>query len=222
MNISATPWSASLLTRPADFHPGRLFLSGLLALCLASCSSVPPTDFDTGGYRERLAQLESWTLRGRLNIRSNDVNDTININWVQDASAFDINLSGALGLGAVRITGNDAGVIIEKAGEEPLRAASLAAVGSEILGYAFPAGELLYWIRGIPAPGPSPQLTFNPSGLIATMAQPDRSGRRWELQYDRHMDIGGYLLPGRIRLEQSPYRLTFLVSDWEIPAGIPE
>lgn len=164
--------------------------------------------------------MDTWSLRGRLNIRSNDDSETININWMQAPAGYDINLSGTLGLGAVRITGSPGDVVlIEKAGEAPMQAPSLEAIGTDMLGYAFPAGELLYWIRGLPAPGPRADINYNPQGLVATLSQPDSRGRRWELQYDRYQDTNGYLLPGRLRLEQSPYRLTFLISDWETPAG---
>jgi len=189
-------------------------------LSLISCTSLSTdSDFDNPDYQQVLRQLDSWSLRGRLNIRSSNSNDTVNINWQQNREAFDINLSGTLGLGAVRISGDDQGVLIEKAGEESFRAPSLEVVGSEILGYVFPAGELLYWIRGLPAPGPRPGITYNPDGLIATLSQQDYTGRRWELQYDRYADIDGHYLPGRLRLEQAPYRLTFLIAKWEIPDG---
>lgn len=218
MNISAAPWSGSLLI-PSDCRPVGpclVLLALILVLCLASCATRPPENVDAA-YQQALRQLESWSLRGRLNIRSNNQSDTININWLQETGNFDINLSGTLGLGAVRITGNAAGVLIEKAGEAPVTAPSLAAVGTDILGYAFPAGELLYWIRGLPAPGRPADVNYTAAGLVATISQPDAAGRRWELQYDRFEDSDGYILPGRIRLEQSPYRLTFLVSDWNLP-----
>jgi hypothetical protein len=62
-------------------------------------------------------------------------------------------------------------------------------------------------------------VNYNEAGMVATISQPDATGRRWELQYDRFEDIAGRILPGRIRLEQAPYRLTFLVSDWKLDAG---
>ena len=170
-------------------------------------------------YQRQLLQMDNWSLRGRLNIRSNNNSDTININWLQDSGAFEINLSGTLGLGAVRLSGDAGGVLVEKAGEEPFTAPSLEAIGTGILGYAFPASELLYWIRGLPAPGRNSEVNYNEAGLVATISQPDATGRRWELQYDRFEDIVGRILPGRIRLEQAPYRLTFLVSDWKLDAG---
>ena len=165
--------------------------------------------------------MDAWSLRGRLNIRTGDASDTININWQQAGDAYDINLSGTLGLGAARINGNDKGVTIAKAGEEPLSADSLDAITADMLGYAFPARELLFWIRGLPAPGSQANTTRNPEGLVATLSQLDHLGRRWQLQYDRYEDNHGYVLPGRIRLEQTPYRLTFVISNWDIPEPGP-
>lgn len=195
-------------------------LAGLLTAGLTACSSLAPeiTQVPTG-YRSAVAALDSWSLRGRLNIRSGNDSDTININWQQDGAVFDISLSGTLGLGAVHINGDDRSVMIEKAGEEPIVADSLEDFSSDVLGYAFPARELLYWIRGLPAPGSRPRESLNAQGLTATLSQTDHQGRRWELQYDRYQDTGGVILPGRIRLEQSPYRLTFVISDWMLPGS---
>ena len=118
-------------------------------------------------------------------------------------------------MGAVRINSSSSGVIIEKAGEEPMVASSLQELSSDLLGYAFPANSLLYWIKGLPAPTRNADITRNPQGLVATLSQADNQGRHWEIQYDRYQDYQGAALPGRIRLEQSPYRLTFIINAWE-------
>jgi len=188
-----------------------------LVLGLGACSNLSPVSGPepVPGYQQDLLQLEQWSLRGRLNIRDTDRADTINISWDQSGSTYDINLSGTLGLGAVHIKGSDAGVLVEKGREPPLMADSLEALGNELLGYAFPARELLYWIRALPAPDNRPEISLNPQGLTATLSQADASGRHWEMQYDRYTTVEGYILPGRIRLEQAPYRLTFLISDWQ-------
>ena len=159
-------------------------------------------------------------MRGRLNIRSNTGSETININWQQTQTDYDINLSGTLGLGAVRIIGGADGVIVEKAGEAPLRTMSLEAITTEMLGYAFPASELLYWIRGMPAPDREVRTERNTQGLTSTLSQQDANGQNWELQYDRYQEVESVFLPGRIRLEQDLYRLTFIINSWEIPRGI--
>ena len=163
--------------------------------------------------------MENWSLRGRLNIRSNTGSETININWQQTQTDYAINLSGTLGLGAVQITGGAEGIIVEKAGEAPLRAQSLEAVTTEMLGYAFPASELMYWIRGMPKPDREVRTQRNPQGLTSTLSQQDANGQNWELEYDRYREVENVFLPGRILLERGPYLLTFIISSWEIPKG---
>jgi len=218
VNISAAPWSASLLIPQADLYSYRLLLVGLISVWLTACSTLAP-DFTPPpeGYRQAVANLENWSLRGRLNIRRGNDSDTVNLQWEQTGPAFDISLSGTLGLGAVHINGDDRSVMIEKAGEDPVVADSLEDFSSDYLGYTFPARELLYWVRGLAAPGDRTAGTLNSEGLTATLSQADSRGRRWELQYDRYRDIDGIILPGRISLEQSPYRLTFIISDWTVP-----
>lgn len=194
-------------------------MAGLFALFLNSCTSLTPEiSMSSSENYQLLAQLENWSLRGRLNIRRGDSSDTININWQQAEEEFDINLSGTLGLGAVRINGKLGRVVIEKAGEAPIIANSLQEISTDILGYAFPASSLLYWIKGLPAPGNRADMSRNDEGFVATLSQLDRQGARWELQYDRYQSIENHVLPGRIRLEQSPYRLTFVVNSWDIIA----
>lgn len=220
MNIFAAPWSDSLLFLHVNVLKAGLFLYGfLLALLLASCTSLSPDgNLYPENYSQVLVGLQDWSLRGRLNIRSGDGNETININWQQNHEEYDINLSGALGMGAVQITGNNDGVTINRAGEEDAIVSSdLDSLSTEVLGYAFPLRELLYWIKGIAAPGSQAARTRNPQGLTATLSQADARGQRWELQYDRYQTVDSYALPGRIRLEQVPYRLTFVISDWDIP-----
>ena len=215
------PWSDSRLTPQFNrLFSGRL-LAGLflllLSLLLSSCASLTqdPPSLYSDDYARTLLQLKQWTLRGRLNIRSTNQSDTININWQQQGPDFDINLSGTLGIGAVRINSNSSGVIIEKAGEDPIMASSLQELSSELLGYAFPANSLLHWIKGLPAPNRNSDITRTHQGLVATLSQTDNQGTRWEIQYDRYQDYQGAALPGRIRLEQPPYRLTFIINAWE-------
>ena len=190
----------------------------LPTLLLAACAGVPPdpaADLAWQAHRGALLALDRWQLDGRLNIRGADGSDTVSLRWDQRPLDFEINLSGRLGLGSVRIAGRDGEVVVEKAGEEPVRAASLEELGASYLGYAFPARQLHYWIRGIDAPGTPARLTLNAEERLATLMQDG-----WTLEYDRYQEAGGLVLPGRIRLDFNQggesYRLTFLIGEWRV------
>jgi outer membrane lipoprotein LolB len=192
----------------------RYFSLTFVVLLLNACASL---DRDAGPTVEwlehqlQMAQLQQWELQGRLNIRSESESNTINIVWRQADNAFDISLSGALGSGAVRISGTPDLVILQRAGEDPVFSQSLDSISSDFLGYEFPASDLYYWIRGVPAPTRYGDLRLNSQQQLAGLQQSD-----WQLQYDRYRANNGLFLPHQIVLEQKPYRLTFLVNRWRL------
>ncbi len=186
----------------------------LVCLLLSACASLDPGPASSLEWREHqqhLATLEGWELQGRLNIRGDNESNTVNIVWRQAASSFDISLSGALGSGAVRISGTPELVILQKAGEDPIFSESLENVSADFLGYEFPASDLYYWIRGLPAPSKPMDLLLNPQQQLEHLEQSD-----WQLRYDRYRQANGFYLPHQIVLEQAPYRLTFLVNRWRL------
>lgn len=193
----------------------HIFLALLVLISLPACTTVQvPVFTPAEGWQQHqsaIQTIESWHLQGRLAIRTAQESNTVSINWWQDNQNFEITLSGLLGLGAVNISGNNRIVILEKAGEEPVLAASLEDIGQDYLGYEFPASELYYWIRGIPDPSANNQILVNADQRLASLSQND-----WQMEYDRYQEVSLFVLPGRIRLEHGPYRLTFLINSWEI------
>lgn len=199
----------------------------VLALCLllllSACASTPlatlPTDINWDNHRAAVAELQHWTLGGRLNVLQNRQSDTVTINWDQQGERFDLNLSGTLGLGAVRVHGTPASVSVEKASETPQTLPGLAALTQEYFGFEFPAAQLLYWVRGIPDPTLPALTTLDASQLLATLEQSDPLGQVWLLTYDRYQPAGAVFLPGRIRVQREGLRLTFLVDTWTLPVA---
>lgn len=182
---------------------------------VASCATRPPAapegELSWREHRAAVAALDAWTLDGRLNVREGQRSDTVNLNWREGEEGFEISMSGTLGLGAVRIGSEGNSIVVEKAGEEPLHARSLEELSEEYLGYAFPAAQLHYWIRGIDAPGSRSRITLDADNRLAALEQAG-----WRLEYDRYQSAGALALPGRIRMNLAPYRLTFLISRWDI------
>lgn len=159
-------------------------------------------------------------MSGRLVVRQDGSNDTVNINWRQLDADFDLRLFGSLGLGAV-VRGNEESVTVERAGEEPVTLPSLADVSREFFGYEFPTAELLYWVRGLPAPELSGSHTFDANRMLATLQQQDANGVVWNLTFDRYVALEGSAnmtyLPGRINARREGLELIFLINDWTVP-----
>lgn len=189
-----------------------------LTSCATSSSTQGPTDPDWLRHQQSVQALSDWELSGRLNVRQQNASDTVSINWQQQAQNFEIRLSGTLGLGAVQVHGSPDEVVVEKAGAETVVLPDLQALTRNYLGYDFPAAQLLFWVRGIPAPENIITTSLNPDLMLETLVQADTTGRRWELQYDRYQQTADVWLPGRIRVNSEDIQLTFLINEWLTPA----
>jgi outer membrane lipoprotein LolB len=213
-------------SRGAARFPVRVFALSA-ALFLGACATPPLVldDPDWLRHERSVAALQNWELSGRLVVRQDGNTDTVNINWRQLDADFDLRLFGSLGLGAVRVYGTPTRVTVEKAGEEAATLPGLGAVTQEYFGYAFPTAELLYWVRGLPAPALGGRHTYDANRMLATLRQEDASGLEWNLTFDRYMPIenaaGMTYLPGRIRAEREGLELRFLVSNWAVPEVVP-
>ncbi|MDG2090593.1 MAG: lipoprotein insertase outer membrane protein LolB [Gammaproteobacteria bacterium] len=192
----------------------------IFSLLLASCTtSNTLIDREWQVHQTLITNTSYWTLQGRLNIRQANNSDTVSINWQQMQQDFEINLSGALGIGATMISGNQNSIRLQQGNDRPIEAANMNELSRDYLGYEFPAEALHYWVRGIPSPDSPATMEFDDKQLLASLTQRDAQGNNWQLEYDRYQDSEGLSLPGRIRMSHPDYLLTFIIQSWQIQAG---
>ena len=203
--------------------PRPLLLPALVALAivlLSACTSMPTAQVsDWQSHQASLTAMQQWILRGRLNIRQNRQSETVNLSWQQTPQEFSIRMSGALGLGAVNLSGNQSGVTLERSGEETVFLPDLDALSHDYLGYDFPAAYLLYWVRGLPALGLQASNTTNDQNLLQTLIQTDTSGQRWDLAFESYQAVDTLILPKRIKMQSQGVQLTFLIDKWQLTAS---
>lgn len=191
---------------------------------LCACSTLPLAPIGDTNFVANQQALEAqrvWALQGRLNLRQGSQSDTVNIRWQQQDENFDIVLRGALGIGSTRVHGGNQGLLLEKSGEKPVSLANLEALTRDYLGFEFPAGYLSHWVRGLPVPEIPAIPSFDDNSRLVALVQEDKLGRRWQLGFDQYKEVGKLILPGRIRLEQPDFKLTFIISDWQLGAASP-
>lgn len=191
-----------------------LCFPGLLSLLIA-CTSMPPPAVENSSWvvhRDQLQQLDSWQLRGRVNVRYDEESHTPRIQWQQQQQDYNIRLWGTFNAGNTTIDGSPGFVTMETDGNV-LTASSPEDLILEQLGYELPVSYLEYWIKGLPAPTSSAELSFNALNQLSRMYQDG-----WTISYTDLRQYGAITLPRRVEVTRprNDIRLRFVGLVWTI------
>lgn len=191
---------------------GRMLVLALLGTFLSTCAIAPPAseNSDWSRQRDQLQELDSWELRGRVNVRYDNESHTPRIIWLQQNVDYNIRLWGTFNAGATEIVGRPGFVTMENDGQT-LSANSPEDLILEQLGYELPVSQLNYWIKGLPAPESEAQLVFNELNQLTTIQQAD-----WTINLSDMRQYGALNLPRRVELTRprNDIRLRFIGLNW--------
>ena len=191
---------------------GRMLRLVLLGTFLSTCAIAPPAseNSDWSRQRDQLQKLDSWELRGRVNVRYDNESHTPRIIWLQQNVDYNIRLWGTFNAGATEIVGRPGFVTMENDGQT-LSANSPEDLILEQLGYELPVSQLNYWIKGLPAPDSEAQLAFNELNQLTTIQQAD-----WTINLSDMRQYGALSLPRRVELTRprNDIRLRFIGLNW--------
>jgi len=196
----------------------RLVAALGLALVLTACGNLHQREaLDFGGdpvawqaHKQTVEPITDWTLQGKLGLRSMRESGSGTLYWWQARDAYDIRLSGPLGRGATRIAGDQQGVTLEIAGQAPMSAVSAEELVEEQIGWRLPVDNLLWWVRGLPAPNSPSRVQLDPDSRLARLTQAG-----WVIEYSRYQEVGGITLPQRMQLSGHDVLLTLVVTQWD-------
>ena len=218
-------------TRNLLTHRARIFLlllSIAFACLLSACAAVP-------GYRKalhdiswperyaRLSDLQSWHSRGSLAIKHGHDITLGSFRWQQAGTHYDLQISGPMGIGSLRVTGHPGSAILWQSANDQLIADSPEALMRAELGWSLPLVHLRYWVLGLPAPGIAFQATFD--GLHHIVAL-DQQG--WALHFSHfavfvgpdgvtELDLPTKISLAHARTANSPkMRIKLHMTHWEL------
>ncbi len=189
-----------------------------LLLSLQGCTlfqtpTAPPppagTQVDWVSHMRSLTLLQEWQIQGKIGVRTTDDAGSAYIDWSQAQDSFYITLSGPLGQGTTIVSGNPTGARLEQS-DGTWIAESPDQLVLEHTGWEIPISNLLYWVKGMPAPGSRPATTHNDLGTLATLQQ-----EGWNLTFDQYSPQMGTLLPCRIRIQKDQLRVTLIIKRWQ-------
>ena len=190
-------------------NAGLLLATALLCACTAI---APPAEenSDWARQRDQLQELDSWELRGRVNVRYDNESHTPRINWLQQNVEYHIRLWGTFNAGNTLIVGRPGYVSLENDGET-VDASSPEELILRQMGYELPISQLNYWIKGLPSPDSGFRLSFNELNQLTTIEQAD-----WTINLSDMRQYGQVSLPRRVELTRprNDIRLRFIGLNW--------
>jgi outer membrane lipoprotein LolB len=191
-------------------------LSGILLSCAGAVRMDAPVISEWDARRAVLESFSEWEFTGSINVRDAEEAHSSRIRWRQNKELYRINLWGTFNIGATEVNGKPGEVRIEQEGEEPIITDTPEQLLYDRIGYELPVTELNFWIKGIPAPGPSQELSFADNQQLLSFVQAG-----WRVDYLGYTNFGQQTLPTRIRVQKPPLRLDLIRLNWTLPSTQP-
>jgi len=197
------------------YAPSRAWLGLLLIVLLAGCASQAPgpnqaRERDAWSTQvERLRALESWSLAGKVGLRTNEGSESANIDWQQRPDTYRILISGPFGAGRTLLRGGPEKVTLNSS-EGHFEAQTPEALMEQQLGWSLPISALDYWVRGLPAPEASKRLKHDDLGFPQRLQQ-----FGWTIEYRDWTRADDLWLPRRLVMTYGDLRATLVITQWD-------
>ena len=157
-------------------------------------------------------RLENWDLKGRIGVRTQNESGSGSLLWTQRRDMFDIRVIAPLSGRAYELSGGAGNVTLRTPDRNTLQAEDAETLLRQTEGWYFPVSELVYWIRGLPAPALQvDSLLLDKENRVSALNQGG-----WSIRYKRYMGIEGTSMPGRLDLENEHVRVRLSVREWNL------
>ncbi len=162
--------------------------------------------------QKQLQAITSFQANGKVSFSHGKQGGNASFEWDQSQNHYSILLVGALGIAAVRINHDGKQVCLTTSRGEKYEAETSEQLIKQTLGWDIPVTPLIYWLRGIPAPGkiPSRGMLDNHDRLVLLEQQ------GWKITYQAYMNVGGVELPQKLLLEHGKVRVRFIFKKWQL------
>ena len=192
----------------------RLLILLLALTLLAGCAGrapIPEGERAAGqweGQRQRLADLDTWVLVGKVGLRTPEDSTSANLDWSQHPYYYRLLISGPFGSGRSTLEGREGRFSLTTA-EGRFEAETPEALMAQRLGWSLPVSALSDWIRGLPAEGSTHRLERDDLGFPRRLEQDG-----WDIAYRDWTRVEGLWLPRKMVMTYDTLRATLVVTEW--------
>lgn len=186
--------------------PVRACILGFSLLSVA-CSQLPLRDSSPW----QAPHWTQWTLSGRVAVWHGQDGWHAQLRWTQQADSYQLELSGPLGQGALRLQGDEQGVTLELANGQRDWAPSADQLLQRHTGWQLPIAGMRYWARGLAVPERPADWDYAPDGRPQRLRQDG-----WDIHYSQYRDYQALgCLPRRIDFSRGPLTARLIIDHWQ-------
>ena len=205
----------AILPKVPDGRLTRSFWLGAALVLVSGCAATRPSidlpDISTWEQRQAvLGSISDWEFKGRIAVKTGDDGFNGKFDWTQTGDDFSATVGGPLGIGTVRIEGdNDVIQLTDKDGEQTV----LVDPEAELFyryGWTIPVASLRFWALGIPDPSLPAETGFDSTGRLIRIGQ---SG--WEVRISRYRDEAGQQMPRTLTATNPDTRVRMVIDRWK-------
>jgi outer membrane lipoprotein LolB len=194
----------------------KLIHTLILTLLLTACASLKSTNEQpqTIPWPTRQAQAQSitqWDIQGVIGIKSDKQNFSAHYYWIQQGDNYTISLYGPLGVGAIKLQGNQQTVILTNSDGKQYQASNPEQLMQENVGWSLPVSDLYYWIRALPSRNSAHHETFDIYNRLTSL---DQEG--WHIDYRQYQSTPSGDLPKKLSLKQSDIETNIVIQRWQL------
>ena len=187
--------------------------AALLLFTLAGCATQTgvglPELPDWEARRDTLALLSEWEFRGRIGVSAGEEGFNGKLSWWQHDDVFLARVSGPLGVGTVKIQGDERQVAVTDEDGEVTEMRDAETELYRRYGWTIPVTSLRYWALGIPDPSSPARTSFDDHGQLTRLEQ-----RNWIVEIDEYREGGGQPMPRRMSATHRDTRVRLVIDDW--------
>lgn len=199
------------------FSPGRIIPAFLLAaLFLSACVQAPVENRLIPSWDARMDELmrmETWDLKGRIAVRTRDDSGSGSLHWTQRRDEYDLRVIAPFSGGVYELSGTAGTVSLRAPDNSLLQAGDAEALLYQAAGWRFPVSELVFWIRGLPAPSLQvDRLLLDGENRVRELSQGG-----WSIRYKKYTGVGGVSMPARLDLGNAEVGVRLSVREWNLP-----
>ncbi len=167
------------------------------------------TDAQWADRRERLQTLEECELRGRISLSTEADALSGTLTWRQLFGDMDFRFRGPLGIGGMRIVGDERQLRVKTSSGEEFYLTDPVVYLERRFGWHVPLYSMRYWVLGVPAMGSEAQEQLDGTGRLKSLEQDG-----WHVNYEGYRDAGDEQLPRKLIMENGDISIRLVVDRW--------